>query len=185
MIGIGTPRIQSRSPREKFMTILRVSEQAAFDCGTLSNKDSQCRKPNALLCSWFHRRNCKGRSALLRHPTRTQARCHFQQRSTSKWKESLPAKSLHRPHTGPECSGGGPDRRRKRDAKAIFAAKVLAGCARFLGPERRRLGLGAVGSYPPDHSRQSRRFICDELVGIARCSTAWRSMTQAACCFYR
>jgi hypothetical protein len=31
MIGIGTPRIQSRSPREKFMTILRVSEEAAFN----------------------------------------------------------------------------------------------------------------------------------------------------------
>jgi hypothetical protein len=30
MIGIGIPRSQSRSPREKFMTIVLVVEEAAF-----------------------------------------------------------------------------------------------------------------------------------------------------------
>src|SRR5262249_49245891 len=51
---------------------------------------------------------------------------------------------------------------RKRDTKTIFGAQVLARCARFLGPERWRIGLGAIGAYTSDHSRQSRRFICDE-----------------------
>jgi hypothetical protein len=39
MIGIGTPRIQSRIPREKFMTILLLIEKTAQVCRTLSNKD--------------------------------------------------------------------------------------------------------------------------------------------------
>jgi ABC transporter transmembrane region 2 len=66
MIGIGTPRSQSRIPREKFMTILLVAEEAAQVRGMLSNKDRQCRKPNALLCSWFRGRNRREPNALLR-----------------------------------------------------------------------------------------------------------------------
>jgi hypothetical protein len=38
MIGIGTPRIQSRSPREKFMAILLLVEKAALVRVTLNNK---------------------------------------------------------------------------------------------------------------------------------------------------
>jgi hypothetical protein len=38
MIGIGTPRIQSRSPREKFMTFLLLVEKACIK-GRSSNKD--------------------------------------------------------------------------------------------------------------------------------------------------
>jgi hypothetical protein len=69
MIGIGTPRIQSRSPREKFMTILLLVEKAASVRGRLNNKDCQCRKPNSLVCSWFHRRSRREPNALFRRPS--------------------------------------------------------------------------------------------------------------------
>jgi hypothetical protein len=40
MIGIGTPRIQSRIPREKFIAILLVLRKQRSVHGTLSNKNS-------------------------------------------------------------------------------------------------------------------------------------------------
>jgi hypothetical protein len=69
MIGIGTPRIQSRSPREKFMTILPLVETAAPVRATLNEKDRQCRKSNSFVCSWFRGRSRKEPNALFRRPS--------------------------------------------------------------------------------------------------------------------